>query len=327
MTAPERWPGLAVIDEPGFPQGWRDTLHTDLEAAFANSRHGRWQEWQDTLAALPPATPSVLDFSCEAVTIGAPCDMAEPARKHLAELLQQLHPWRKGPFRLFGIDIDAEWRSNLKWRRLQAAIAPLHGRRILDVGCGNGYYAWRMLGAGAALVVGIDPTLVHIAQFLAIKRYAGAWPVHLLPLGIEQVPPQLQAFDTVFSMGVLYHRRSPLDHLLELKGCLRPGGELVLETLVIDGPEGQTLVPENRYARMRNVWFLPSCTTLIAWLRRCGYHNVRVVDVAATTPLEQRATDWMRFQSLTDFLDPNNPSLTCEGLPAPQRAVVLADSP
>ncbi|WP_139559448.1 tRNA 5-methoxyuridine(34)/uridine 5-oxyacetic acid(34) synthase CmoB [Methylotetracoccus oryzae] len=327
MSEPACWPGLAAIDEPGFPKDWRDTLRTDLEAVFANGRHGRWREWLDTVAELPPASPSALDFTCEAVTIGAPGDIAGPAREQLTTLLQRLHPWRKGPFRLFGIDIDAEWRSNLKWQRLQAAIAPLHGRRILDVGCGNGYYAWRMLGAGAELVVGIDPTLVHIAQFLAVKRYAGTWPVHLLPLGIEQVPPQLQAFDTVFSMGVLYHRRSPLDHLLELKGCLRPGGELVLETLVIDGPEGQSLLPEDRYAQMRNVWFIPSCMTLVGWLRRCGYRNLRVVDVAATTPLEQRATAWMRFQSLTDFLDPHNPSLTCEGLPAPQRAVVLAESP
>ena len=56
-------------------------------------------------------------------------------------------------------------------------------------------------------------------------------------------------------MGVLYHRRSPIDHLLELKGCLQTGGELVLETLVIDGGLGEVLVPENRYAKMRNVWF------------------------------------------------------------------------
>jgi tRNA (mo5U34)-methyltransferase len=35
----------------------------------------------------------------------------------------------------------------------------------------------------------------------------------------------------------------------------------------------------------------------------------------------------MRFQSLPDFLDPNNPELTLEGLPAPRRAIFLAESP
>jgi tRNA (mo5U34)-methyltransferase len=125
---------------------------------------------------------------------------------------------------------------------------------------------------------------------------------------------------------VLYHRRSPLDHLLDLKGCLRPGGELVLETLVIEGGAGQVLVPEDRYARMRNVWFIPSCPTLAGWLKRCGYRNVRLIDVAKTTPEEQRSTDWMRFQSLPDFLDPDHPELTVEGLPAPRRAIFLAES-
>jgi tRNA (mo5U34)-methyltransferase len=33
----------------------------------------------------------------------------------------------------------------------------------------------------------------------------------------------------------------------------------------------------------------------------------------------------MTFQSLADFLEPNNPDLTVEGLPAPKRAIVIAE--
>jgi tRNA (mo5U34)-methyltransferase len=126
-------------------------------------------------------------------------------------------------------------------------------------------------------------------------------------------------------MGVLYHRRSPIDHLMKLKGCLRPGGELVLETLVIDGEEGDTLMPEGRYAKMRNVWFLPSCKTLISWMNRCGFKNCRVIDLNTTSLEEQRSTEWMEFHSLKDFLNPENTALTCEGLPAPKRAIILAN--
>ena len=68
-------------------------------------------------------------------------------------------------------------------------------------------------------------------------------PIDLLPLGIEHMPTKMAAFDTVFSMGILYHRRSPMDHLRELRELLRPGGQLVLETLVIDGPEGTSFSP------------------------------------------------------------------------------------
>ncbi len=184
-----------------------------------------------------------------------------------------------------------------------------------------------MLGAGAAEVIGIDPTPLFVLQFRAIQRYLQQPGIHVLPLAMQDVPPGLRAFDTVFSMGILYHRRSPLDHLLDLRDSLRPGGELVLETLVIDGGEGTTLVPSGRYARMGNVWFLPSPATLLTWLRKLKFREARVVDVSVTSTDEQRATDWMRFHSLAEFLDPADRSRTVEGYPAPRRAVVIAKAP
>ena len=236
-------------------------------------------------------------------------------------------PWRKGPISLFGIDINTEWHSDWKWDRVQPHIASLQGKHVLDIGCGNGYYALRSYGQGADLVVGVDPGQKYIMQFYALKKYLGNIPVHLLPLGIEDIPPSLKAFDTVFSMGVLYHRRSPLDHLYELRDCLKPGGELVLETLVVEGDVNTVLMPTGRYQQMRNVWFLPSCDALVLWLQRCGFKNVRVVDVTKTSTEEQRTTDWMVFDSLEDFLDPHDQSKTIEGYPGPMRAVILADAP
>jgi tRNA (mo5U34)-methyltransferase len=316
-----------LFSASGWPQlrTWLGRLPNQLETAFGSERHGDWPVWQAALDGLPRIEASEVDLNVDAIFIGGEC--GEEQRNRIENLLRRLHPWRKGPYTIHGIHIDTEWRSDLKWRRLKDYIQPLAGRTVLDVGCGNGYHAWRMVGCGAELVIGIDPTLLSVAQFMAVKHFAGDFPVYVLPLGIEDVPPNLRVFDTVFSMGVLYHRRSPFDHLLELKGCLRSGGELVLETLVIEGDRGKVLVPEDRYAQMRNVWFIPSCSTLLSWLRRCGYRKVRVVDVTKTTTEEQRSTDWMRFQSLSDFLDPGNPQLTIEGLPAPVRAVFIAESP
>lgn len=239
----------------------------------------------------------------------------------------KLHPWRKGPYCIQGLHIDTEWRSDWKWDRLADAIAPMDGRLVLDVGCGNGYHAWRMLGDGASLVMGIDPTWVFVMQFQAINRYLGRDDISVLPLGIQDLPPTLSGFDTVFSMGVLYHRRSPLDHLGELFRLLRPGGELVLETLVLEGEGQQVLVPPDRYASMRNVWFIPSTESLRVWLGRCGFVEARVVDVNRTSAEEQRATSWMCFQSLSDYLDPQDHNRTIEGLPAPTRAILIARRP
>lgn len=315
-------PLLNALTQAGG-QRWATLLPEQLVAAFDENGHGDLRRWRNVVDALPSLTPSVCDLR-DQVQIGSDSDISDAARSDLRLRLMALHPWRKGPYRLFGIDIDAEWRSDWKWLRVKDVIAPLSNRLVLDVGCGNGYYAWRIWGAGARMVVGIDPTLLNVMQYQAIHRLHGEAPVFVLPFGIEDVPANLGIFDTVFSMGVLYHRRSPIDHLLELKGCLRPGGELVLETLVIDGGPDRVLLPEQRYASMRNVWFLPSCDALLGWLRRCGFKDVRVVNVEKTSVEEQRSTEWMRFQSLPDFLDPTDHDKTVEGLPAPVRAVLVA---
>lgn len=308
-------------------QRWADELPEQLQKAFDADAHGDLPRWLDILAQLPEMAPTRHDLRGDCITIGTAGDLEAKMRKRLQSLLTALHPWRKGPFDAFGIHIDSEWRSDMKWRRLQEHIAPLRNRLVLDVGSGNGYFGWRMLGASADMVLGIDPTLLSVVQFQAIRKLYGAAPLYVLPLGIEDVPYGLKVFDTVFSMGVLYHRRSPLDHLLELRECLVPRGELVLETLVIYGKLGEVLVPEDRYAKMRNVWFIPSCATLLSWLKRCGFKNIRLVNVSETTVEEQRSTEWMHFQSLADYLDPDNSQLTVEGLPAPTRAIVIAEAP
>ncbi|WP_228141697.1 tRNA 5-methoxyuridine(34)/uridine 5-oxyacetic acid(34) synthase CmoB [Marinobacter sp. X15-166B] len=305
---------------------WKNTLAHQLRRRFDEQPHGDLERWLGALNALPAITAVTAHLDRATVTLDA-AQVSEADQARVEPALRGLMPWRKGPFNFFGTHIDTEWRSDWKWDRVAPHLAELHGRRILDVGCGSGYHCWRMFAEGARQVIGIDPGLLFLFQFLAVKRYLGAVPVDLLPVRMEDLPPNLRYFDTTFSMGVLYHRRSPLDHLLELKDTLRPGGELVLETLVVDGPEGHSLMPADRYAQMRNVWFLPSCATLLRWLDRCGYRHARVVDVSTTTTAEQRSTDWMRFQSLRDFLDPQDPSRTVEGYPGPKRATIIAEKP
>jgi tRNA (mo5U34)-methyltransferase len=308
-------------------QAWVDLLPQQLAEGFDISTHGTSAKWQNIIENLTVPPISVRNLDADKVQIGLASDLSSEQQAQLKADLMMFHPWRKGPYDLFGIHIDTEWRSDWKWERLKDHISPLKYRTVLDVGCGNGYHCWRMLGAGAKRVIGIDPTLISVMQFHLIKKmYGETAPIDVLPVGIEQLPFGMKAFDTVFSMGVLYHRRSPIDHLLELREALKSGGELVLETLVIEGGLGDTLLPKDRYAKMRNVWFLPSCETLISWLERCGFKNIRLVNVCKTTIEEQRTTEWMTFYSLPNFLDPHNPDLTCEGLPAPMRAIVIADA-
>lgn len=295
-------------------------------ARLDSLRHGDFQRWRGCVRDLPGLLAETRDFT-DAVVIGAADEITPPQRQALEQGLRGFLPWRKGPFDVFGIHIDTEWRSDLKWQRLAQAIEPLQGRTVLDVGAGNGYYCLRMLGQGAELVIGIDPHLPFVAQAWALKRFIPRAPAWIVPCGLEDLPLPLPHFDTVFSMGVLYHRRSPVDHLLELLDCLRPGGELVLETLYVEGDEGYCLTPANTYARMNKIWFIPSIATLQRWLARCGYERIEVIDESVTTIEEQRATDWMPFDSLVDSLQTDNPELTIEGLPAPRRVIISAHAP
>ena len=323
MNYPDIWTN-SVQQTPLQP--WLDDQVAVAEEIC--SAHGDYSRWLATMEDLSHFTTEIIDFTLPAIKIGEKEQIVKNQRLQIQQGLLGLHPWRKGPFNVFGITLDSEWRSDIKWQRLKNSISPLRGRRVLDIGCGNGYYMFRMLGEGASWVLGIDPTILFNLQYRTLSQFINHdICADMLPIGIDQLPDKLNFFDTVFSMGILYHRRSPIDHLYKLFSCLRPGGELVLETLVIEGPGDQMLLPESRYAKMRNVWFIPTPQALEGWLHRCGFVNIRIADVSTTSLDEQRSTEWMTFESLKDFLDADDLSKTVEGLPAPARAIFVATRP
>lgn len=318
---------------------WLAKLPEWLMAIKDKRNYAHAPAYQASVARLPTITADTVDLNNAAITINA--QLSDSKRKQTLALLKQLMPWRKGPFEIVGqmgssepndedsqpILIDTEWHSDWKWARVAPHLSDLKGRRVLDVGGGSGYHGWRMAGAGADTVIIVDPSCLFYHQFMAIRHFVGtadAYRTHYIPVPLEALPAHSQLFDTVFSMGVLYHRQSPFEHLQQLKGQLVKGGELVLETLVIDGDANTVLVPYDRYAQMNNVYFIPSVAALIGWLEKAGFSNVRCVDLDVTSVDEQRATDWMTYQSLSDFLDPNDNSKTIEGYPAPKRATLIA---
>ncbi len=291
------------------------------EDALATLRNGDLPRWLAALDALPESRPR-LEADRPAPRLGEP--VSDP--EGLISLLQAFHPWRKGPLNLGGVVIDTEWRSDWKWRRFAGQV-DFRNCTVLDVGCGNGYFGWRMLGAGARCVIGIDPTVLFVVQWLAQQHFAGAVPNLVLPLRDTDLPASNGGFDRVCSMGVLYHRRDPEDHLRRLRQAGRPGGQVLLETLVLEGERSTVLRPDGRYARMRNVHEVPSVPHLVNQLEQAGLEAVRLLDQTPTTTSEQRSTAWMRFESLAQCLDPDHGPRTVEGHPAPVRATLLANIP
>ena len=313
---------LKSIDELG---GFVDYISPRITDAWQQLNNGDLSKWQHAVNSLPDVNPSRIDINNDAIAIGYLGDCDDKTRARLKQSLMQLHTWRKGPIDFFGIRIDTEWQSYMKWNRLKNKIAPLKGRLILDVGCGNGYYGLRMLSQGAKVVVGIDPHLLFVMQFQAFNKYIKTDSVSVLPFKLEDMPTDKPCFDTAFSMGVLYHRRDPIDHISRLKNLMKPKGQLVLETLVIDTDKDEILKPKKRYAKMPNVWQIPSPSVLVSWLDQAGFCNIEVVDITRTSHAEQRRTKWMQYESLENYIDPNDPDLTVEGYPPPTRAIVLAN--
>jgi tRNA (mo5U34)-methyltransferase len=306
---------------------WHSIFRTAIELRVDPKRHGDLHGWLDIVNSMPEIDTDDVYLDQDIVTFGRRNLLDDDTRAQLHGALFALKPWRKGPYQVFDTFIDTEWRSDWKWQRVQPQISSLSGRRVLDVGCGTGYHCWRMLGDGADYVLGIDPSMRFLVQHLALQKYAKNSNFDLLPIGIEDMPESMPIFDSVFSMGVLYHRRNPINHILELKSLLDNGGELVLETLIIDEAEGGILTPADRYAQMRNVWSIMTVDKIVSLMNQAGLRNVRCVDQNITSLDEQRRTQWMDFHSLKDFLDPNDTSKTIEGYPAPKRGLFIATKP
>ena len=296
-------------------------LETEVAVEF---RQGLGPELNAVYEALPTLDVAASDLG-RTVTAQLSVPLTSSAREHLRSTLMRLSPWRKGPFQIGDVRIDAEWRSDWKWNRVSPHLPGLAGRRILDVGCGNGYYLYRLAAERPQVVAGIDPYARYLFQFAALQKYMQVDNLSFLPVALDRLPPMDQYFDVVICMGVLYHQRSPLDVLTQLHSYLQPGGTIVMETLTIAGDDRVALFPQERYARMRNCFFLPTSVCLQGWLERAGFRNVRIVDETITSVEEQRSTEWMTFDSLRDFLDPADSTKTVEGYPAPRRTIALAE--
>ena len=307
--------------------------HVDGLARLINKKENwihqvdiKGKRYLNTFSTLPLLKPSSLDLNNRQVRIGSEDDLDADQQALLKAALIDYMPWRKGPLQVFGIDIDSEWVSWLKWERLEEHIAPLVGRRIIDIGSSNGYYMFRMAASRPEMILGVEPYLTFYFQYRLLNHYAGLSNLYGISAKLGEMPPLRRYFDTAFCMGVLYHHRAPHDALSQIREMLRPGGELVLETLVIEDDKDVALSPQDRYGKMNNVFFIPSVKCLFNWLLRSGFTNIRCIDVSPTTSREQRKTEWIQTESLDDFLDPEDPTRTVEGYPAPVRAIVIANT-
>ena len=287
------------------------------------SNHGNLQQWKNILTKLPDISTNYLDFSKECIQIGNPKEINLSQLEILEKGLLNLRPWRKGPFNIFGLEIDSEWRSEKKWQRVEDYLPKIKGMRIGDIGCSNGYYSYKLLKLEPELIVGMDKTSLFIIQFLATKFYAKQiQELIILPCSAEEFNPEFIDFDLLLSMGILYHAKNPSNHLASLQRLVKKNGYIILETIISNLKQNINIGKNQTYAGMSNIGTIFTKDNLIKLLNVSGFKNIQVINDSFTNISEQRTTKWMQGKSLSDFILSNGGTL--EGYPPVCRTIFIA---
>lgn len=310
-------------------------LSNEANTEAITKLHDKRQKWvnQEKKGFLRYRTPflelqkfkaAYTNYNQDTVTIGSADEVTAEQQAQIREALRSFMPWRKGPFSVFGIDIDAEWRSERKWQRLEEHLPPLEGKVIADIGCNNGYYMFRMAEHNPAFILGLEPSVQHYYCYKALSSMAGLNNTEIDLLGVEHLDHFENCFDVLFLMGIIYHRPSPIDTLKSILTSLKPGGTLILETQGIPGEQPYALFPDKTYAKVPGTYFVPTESCLVNWINKAGFKDIDLFSSQPMSSQEQRPTEWMEFESYQNFIDPSDPSLTVEGYPAPHRFIVKA---
>jgi len=286
----------------------------------------KWLTWKN-IAPYQEAIKALPDFDDVEVKLGDKVEvyienLSDDFATQIKDTALLMKPWRKGPFGINNLFIDSEWQSQIKYNLLEPYF-DLKDKIVGDIGCNNGYYLFRMLSQKPKKLIGFDPSAIYYSQFQFINHFVKSNIVYEL-LGVEHVEFYEHKFDTLFCLGVLYHRSDPVAMLKSLFKGLNKGGELILDTFMIDGEDEMCLVPKERYSKIPNIYFVPTVKALKNWCYRAGFETVEVLETMVTQSNEQRKTQWIDTQSLEDFLDPNDPTKTVEGYPAPKRVYIKA---
>ncbi len=304
--------------------------HDELARVRAEKRRWAMQHKNGFLRYREPSESvshlraSWCDFSGDTVRIGRADEINPEERQQVLQVMRSFMPWRKGPFNVFGIDIDAEWRSERKWNRLRPELPDLADKVVADIGCNNGYYMFRMAPCRPRLVLGFEPYVQHYYTFRTLNGFAGLDNLYIDLLGIEHLNLFPECFDVIFLLGIIYHRPSPIEALRDIHAALKPGGTLILESQAIPGKDPVALFPARTYAKVPGTWFVPTGACLRNWLKRTGFRNIDLFCSHPMSSAEQRRTAWMSYESYEDFIDKERPALTIEGYPAPRRVFLKA---
>jgi len=136
--------------------------------------------------------------------------------------------WAPAYVRLFGYPLSVGNRQRI--RAVMRLLAPRPGERVLDVGCGIGYYVFELATRHGCEAYGVDLDAHDIAL---ARRIAGALPAPGAHFAVDDgrdLEYPTNSFDAVLLCEVIEHVREDVALLRELHRVLVPGGRLLITT-------------------------------------------------------------------------------------------------
>ena len=232
---------------------------------------------------------------------------------------------------------DGLWESHAGWWQdgftegadpeYEEQILPLAahgmegGRRVLDVGCGEGQIARLAAAGGAEVAIGIDPTWAQVR--VAAQRGGGP---HFGRAGAAQLPFPAATFDVVVACLVFEHIRDVDDAIAEVARVLEPGGRFLfflnhpllqtpnsgwIDDQVLDPPEqywriGPYLTEDESIEEVEKGVFIPfihrPLSRYVNALAACGLHLTRMEEPAPPAGLLARAAEYQAAATIPRLL-------------------------
>lgn len=265
-----------------------------------------------------------LVFDPQAIKINCDRHFTKEETALLQQTVMSMKSWRKGPYYINDFYINSEWRDYIKWQRIAPFCTDLRRKTVADVGCSNGYFMFNLLRYQPEKVIGFDPFQICKYQFDFLNYFVKAKQLEFMLKQDLDLADFSQSFDLILYMGVLYHRRDPVQSLKILKDALKPQGKMLIETMILPGESPEPVEIKDRYSLMKNVYYLTTIHGLQRWLEEAGFSDYKLISVSQTSTFEQRTSEYAPFISLEGFLNPENPLETVEGYPGPRRLIIEA---
>lgn len=165
--------------------------------------------------------------------------------------------------------------NKIKWDRINKMV-DFNNKKVLDLGCSDGYFSFKSIDAGALLVNGIDLDALRIEKADFVKSLFEYKNLNFSVRDVYNIDLEKEKYDIILCLGLL-HRIPDMNKLLEK---ISNTNLLVIETKIYDTQEpickwGGGQSKSNKY---NNLYDIPSFNYLKQILEPYGFNIKTDID-------------------------------------------------